>query len=39
MKEGLRFVDSDMHVQEPGDLLEKYLDPEFRNRVTFVRNA
>ena len=36
MKEGLRFVDSDMHVQEPGDLLEKYLDPEFRNRVTWA---
>lgn len=36
MKEGLRFVDSDMHIQEPGDLLEKYLDPQFRNRVTWA---
>jgi len=34
MKEGLRFVDSDMHVQEPGDLFEKYLDPAFKSRVT-----
>src|SRR5205823_13795882 len=34
MKEALRFVDSDMHVQEPGDLFEKYLDPAFKSRVT-----
>ena len=34
MKEGLRFVDSDMHVQEPGDIFEKYLDPAFKSRVT-----
>jgi len=34
MKEGLRFVDSDMHVKEPGDLFEKYLDPAFKPRVT-----
>src|SRR5215831_19218389 len=34
MKEGLRFVDSDMHIQEPGDLFEKYLDPAFKSRVT-----
>lgn len=26
MKDGLRFVDSDMHVQEPGDLFVRYLD-------------
>lgn len=26
MKDGLRFVDSDMHVQEPGDIFDKYLD-------------
>ena len=39
MKDGLRFVDSDMHIQEPGDLLEKYLDPEFRHRVTWAVDA
>jgi len=33
MKDGLRFVDSDMHVMEPPDLFERYLDPRFRNRV------
>ena len=36
MKDGLRFVDSDMHIQEPGDLLKKYLDPEFKKRVTWA---
>src|SRR5262245_55034921 len=34
MKDGLRFVDSDMHVMEPPDLFERYLDPKFRHRVT-----
>ena len=39
MKDGLRFVDSDMHVQEPGDLFEQYLDPSFKSRVTAPVNA
>jgi predicted TIM-barrel fold metal-dependent hydrolase len=39
MKEGLRFVDSGMHVQEPGDLFERYLDPAFQSRVTSVVRA
>ena len=34
MKEGYRFVDCDMHIMEPVDLFEKYLDPAFRHRVT-----
>ena len=33
MKEGLRFVDSDMHIMEPPDLFERYLDPKFKDRV------
>jgi predicted TIM-barrel fold metal-dependent hydrolase len=33
MKDGLRFVDCDMHVMEPVDLFERYLDPRFRDRV------
>ena len=33
MKEGLRFVDCDMHVMEPPDLFERYLDPAYRHRV------
>ena len=34
MKDGLRFVDCDMHVMEPSDLFERYLDPAFKDRVT-----
>ena len=39
MKDGMRFVDCDMHVMEPVDLFDKYLDPEFRNRVTLPIGA
>src|SRR5216684_1802936 len=34
MKDGLRFVDSDMHIMEPPDLWERYLDPKFKHRVS-----
>jgi predicted TIM-barrel fold metal-dependent hydrolase len=34
MKDNLRFVDSDMHVMEPPDLFERYLDARFRDRVS-----
>ena len=34
MKDGLRFVDSDMHVMEPPDLFDRYLDPTFKHRVS-----
>lgn len=33
MKDGMRFVDSDMHVMEPADLFDRYLDPKFADRV------
>ena len=33
MKDGLRFVDCDMHIMEPPDLFAKWLDPKFRDRV------
>ena len=33
MKDGMRFVDCDMHVMEPADLFENYLDPKFKDRV------
>jgi predicted TIM-barrel fold metal-dependent hydrolase len=39
MKDGLRFVDSDMHIMEPPDLFEKYLDPKFRSRVSLPIGA
>src|SRR3954470_11602725 len=34
MKDGLRFIDSDMHVMEPPDLFDRYLDPRFKDRVS-----
>ena len=34
MKDGLRFVDCDMHIMEPPDLLVRYLDPKFKDRVS-----
>jgi uncharacterized protein len=39
MKDNLRFVDSDMHVMEPPDLFERYLDPKYRDRVTVKLGA
>ena len=33
MKDGMRFVDCDMHIIEPADLFTKWLDPRFRDRV------
>jgi uncharacterized protein len=33
MKDGLRFVDCDMHIMEPPDLFATYLDPQFKDRV------
>ena len=33
MKDGMQFVDCDMHVMEPGDLFDRYLDPAFRDRI------
>ena len=33
MKDGMRFVDCDMHVMEPPDLFDNYLDPKFQDRV------
>ncbi len=34
MKDGMRFVDCDMHIMEPVDLFDRYLDKKFRDRVT-----
>src|SRR6266568_7714668 len=33
MKDGMRFVDCDMHIIEPADLYVTWLDPKFRDRV------
>src|SRR4051794_4889266 len=34
MKDGNRFVDCDMHIIEPADLFERYMDPAFKSRIT-----
>ena len=34
MKDGLRFIDSDMHIMEPPDLFDRYLDPKFSDRIS-----
>src|SRR5438552_10965780 len=39
MKDGLRFVDCDMHIMEPPDLFERYLDRAFRHRVILPMGA
>ncbi|GEM_PF-4003366 len=33
MKYGLRWMDSDMHLAEPGDLWQRYIEAELRDRV------
>ena len=39
MKDGLRFVDCDMHIMEPADLFQRYLDPKFKDRITTLVGA
>ena len=39
MKDGMRFVDCDMHIMEPPDLFDRYLDPKFKDRVILPRGA
>jgi hypothetical protein len=33
MKDGMRFVDCDMHINEPPELFSEWLDPAFQDRV------
>ncbi len=33
MKDGLKVLDSDMHVREPADLWERFMEPEWRDRA------
>ncbi len=32
MKQNFKIIDSDMHIMEPLDLWENYLDPRFKER-------
>lgn len=36
MKDGYRFVDCDMHIMEPPDLFERYMDSKHKSRVTTI---
>ena len=31
MKDGFKILDSDMHLREPGNLWDKYMEPEWRD--------
>jgi len=33
MKNGFKIIDSDMHIMEPLDLWEKYMEPRFKDRA------
>src|SRR5215208_3116665 len=37
-KNGFRILDSDMHIMEPPDLFQRYIDPEFRDRAPIGLN-
>ena len=32
-KNGMKVMDSDMHIIEPPDLWERYIDPKYRDRA------
>src|SRR5437764_14564080 len=32
-KQGFKVMDSDMHIMEPPDLWQRYIDPEFRDQA------
>ena len=33
MKNGFKIIDSDMHIMEPLDLWDQYMDPRFKDRA------
>ncbi|MBT3905460.1 MAG: amidohydrolase family protein [Rhodospirillaceae bacterium] len=39
MKDGMRFVDCDMHVMEPPDLFDRYLEKKYHDRVSVPVDA
>ena len=38
-KKGFKVFDSDMHIMEPPDLWERYIDPEFRDQAPRGRTS
>src|ERR671918_209534 len=39
MRSGLKIMDSDMHLREPADLWDKYMEPEWRERAPRVLSS
>ncbi|MGH7930884.1 MAG: hypothetical protein ACREQV_24195, partial [Candidatus Binatia bacterium] len=39
MKNGFKILDSDMHLREPADLWDKYMDPEWRDRAPNILSS
>ena len=39
MKDGFRILDSDMHLREPGNLWDKYMEPEWRERAPKILSS
>ena len=39
MKDGFKILDSDMHLREPGDLWDKYMEPEWRERAPKILSS
>ena len=39
MKSGFKILDSDMHLREPADLWDKYMEPEFRDQAPKVLSS
>src|SRR5688572_29149815 len=39
MKNGFKILDSDMHLREPADLWDKYIDPECRERAPRILSS
>ena len=39
MKKGYKILDSDMHLREPADLWDKYLEPQWRERAPRILSS
>jgi len=39
MKSGFKVMDSDMHLREPADMWDKYMEPEWRERAPKVLSS
>ena len=39
MRDGFRILDSDMHLREPADLWDKYMEPEWREKAPKILSS